>query len=330
MQIDEERLNILITGGCGFIGSNLTRHLLKNFNCNIRIFDNLSIGSVSDLGSDFSPVLCSCKQTKDWVGLQVFKADILDFDHLLSASAGADLIIHLAANTGVAPSIENPVNDCQTNVFGTLNVLESCRLNHIKRMIFASSGAPLGEQVPPLHEELAPKPMSPYGASKLAGEGYCSAYYHSYGIQTTCLRFGNVYGPGSMRKGSVIAKFIKKSLNKEPLEVFGTGEQTRDYIYIDDLSRAISASIISEKSGGQIFQIATAKETSILELINALNRALHKNGLDITDVNHLDMRVGDAIRNYSDTSKAIEYLDWRPTICLDDGLSETVKYFLEN
>ena len=142
---------------------------------------------------------------------------------MLAATEGADVVIHLAANTGVGPSVENPRMDCETNVTGTLNALEAARAAGAGRFVFASSGAPLGVQTPPLHEEMAPHPASPYGASKLAGEGYCSAWFHSFGVETVVLRFGNVYGEGSTRKASVVAKFIKRALAGEVLEIYGDG-----------------------------------------------------------------------------------------------------------
>ena len=143
----------------------------------------------------------------------------------------------------MGPSVENPRLDMECNVIGTLNMLEGARMHKVKRFIFASSGAPIGECEPPIHEEMAPHPVSPYGASKLAGEGYCSAYFRTFDVETIALRFGNVYGPGSGHKNSVVAKFIRQAMQGETLEIYGDGKQTRDFIYIDDLIQAICLAI---------------------------------------------------------------------------------------
>ena len=213
------RARWLITGGCGFIGSSLIRKLVGEGGHYIRILDNLSVGSREDLGQvctfselsidDFSSnfrELSSEMSSK----VHLIVGDIKDPETCMTCCKDIDVVVHLAANTGVAPSVENPREDMENNILGTLNMLEAARRHKVKRFIFASSGAPIGECEPPIHEEMAPHPVSPYGASKLAGEGYCSAYYRSIGLETVVLRFGNVYGPGSTHKSSVIAKFIKQ------------------------------------------------------------------------------------------------------------------------
>ncbi|OEU67287.1 MAG: epimerase, partial [Desulfobacterales bacterium S5133MH16] len=245
---------------------------------------------------------------------------------------------HLAANTGVGPSVENPRKDMEANVIGMFNMLEAARQNNVKRFIFASSGAPIGECEPPIHEELAPHPVSPYGASKLAGEGYCSAYYRTYGIETVALRFGNVYGPLSAGKNSVIAKFTKQALNGETLEIYGDGEQTRDFIYIDDLIQAIrkAVNLISHNPHdtyfttpwGETFQIATNTETTIQEVTNKLLFILSEFGYKKIKVEHRGNRTGDVRRNFSDTSKAKKILGWEVKTKLDQGLKQTIEWFI--
>jgi UDP-glucose 4-epimerase len=242
---------------------------------------------------------------------------------------GADVIVHLAANTGVAPSVENPRADCQTNVIGTLNYLEAARTNNVSRFVFASSGAPVGECNPPIHEELPAHPVSPYGASKLAGEGYCSAYKRTYGIDTVALRFGNVYGPGSGHKSSVVAKFIRRAMERKPLEIYGDGSQTRDFIYVDDLIKAILLAATRENVGGEIFQIATNTETTVGDIAERLQTLLKDKGINDLVVTHAAARLGDVIRNFSDISKAENVLGWKPDYTLDDGLRMTIDWFMQ-
>ena len=186
----------LITGGCGFIGTSLIKHILTdNQNANIVVLDNLSVGRRDDLSEvcDFNEVSPSKLLALKGVALVV--GDIRNPDLVQKCAEGRDCVIHLAASTGVTASVENPWFDMENNVIGTFNVLEAARLKRVNKVIFASSGAPIGEVDPPIHEELAPHPISPYGASKLSCEGYCSTYFHTFGINTIVIRFGNVYGP---------------------------------------------------------------------------------------------------------------------------------------
>lgn len=318
----------LITGGCGFIGRALITELLKQENYQVRVLDNLSTGTRTDLAevADFQGI----RDGKDWSArVSLLEGDILDRSAVDVALQGADVVIHLAANTGVPQSVEDPMTDCQTNVIGVVNMLEGCRAAGTSRMVFASSGAPLGVQTPPLHEEMAPHPASPYGASKLAGEGYCSAYYHCFGVETVVLRFGNVYGEGSAHKGSVVAKFIKEAIAGERLEIYGDGTQTRDFIHISDLVAAIQKAAKVPGIGGETFQIATAFETTVAEMTEKLLVAMEAEGMTRPETFFGPTRDGDVHRNFSDTSKAKERLGWTPAVTMEDGLRRTVRFFLE-
>lgn len=322
----------LITGGCGFIGTSLIKKLIKEGGHTIRVVDNLSVGTLKDLES-----VCTCEMVSpDNFGspllpsemVQLIVGDILDESLALQVTKGVDIIVHLAANTGVGPSVEDPRADCMANVVGTFNYLDAARQNGVKRFIFASSGAPAGEVEPPIHEELPPHPVSPYGASKLAGEGYCSAFFKTFGVETIALRFGNVYGPGSLHKNSVVAKFIKQALAGKDLEIYGDGSQTRDFIYIDDLVTAIELGAATPGIGGEVFQIATHTETTVGEMAEMLVKTLAEKGIDNIIVTHSHPRLGDVKRNYSDTSKARRMLSWEPQIELAPGLARTVAYYL--
>ena len=324
-------MKFLITGGCGFIGRNLIKFLLEETsNSQIRIVDNFSVGKLQDLSyasNNFTQVSSlDAKWEKNKI--EVIEGDILDADLAFRLSSGADVIIHLAANTGVGPSVENPRMDCVTNVTGTFNYLEACRINKIPKFVFASSGAPIGNCTPPIHEEMPCHPVSPYGASKLAGEAYCSAYFNSFGVDTVALRFGNAYGPGSTHKGSVVAKFIRKAMNGENLEIYGNGAQTRDFIFTADIVRAINQAAITNSIGGEVFQIATNRETNVSELTETLVSILKNKGVSGFNVIHGEKRVGDVLRNFSDTTKAQNLLKWASEYDISSGLSTTVDWFI--
>ena len=335
----------LITGGCGFIGTALIKHLLENgIAGRIRVLDNLSVGSRKDLErvcqftearperrGNGAPLSISTPGRQASAlpdtSVELVPGDIRDPDTTIACCQDMDIIVHLAANTGVPKSVEDPRLDMECNVMGTFNMLEAARYHGIKRFVFASSGAPAGEVTPPIHEELPPHPVSPYGASKLAGEGYCSAYFRTFGIETVGLRFSNVYGPGSSHKTSVVAKFIKRALAGQPLEIYGDGTQTRDFIYIDDLIDALVLAATRDGIGGETFQIATSRETTLDELTTILLDVLERNRVKRPQVKKTEARLGDVKRNFSDTTKARRILGWECRWDLEQGLEKTVGWF---
>jgi len=310
-------MKVLVTGGAGFIGANLVRKLIDE-GYFVRVLDNLSTGSLEYLNG---------------LNIEFIEGDILNLDSVSNAVNGVDSIIHLAAQTGVPGSIENPRHDCVTNVIGTLNMLDAIRIawdgsqNQISkgqpRFIFASSNAPLGRQEPPATENKAPLPVSPYGASKLASEGYCLAYNGSWGLGTVVLRFGNVYGPFSAHKNSVVAKFIKDILSSGEIIVDGGGMQTRDFIYVEDLCRAILLALEVDGAQGEVFQLATGVETSISNLSHMVKNIV---GRDIS-IGAGPMRRGDVEKNYSEIAKINRIMGWSPQIDLLDGLQTTWEWF---
>lgn len=320
--------NWLIDGGCGFIGTSLIDRLLRSTpGINIRVFDNLSVGRRESLAE-----VCNFREIKPGnlkgapKGVELVVGDIRNFSDCMRVCAGIQIVVHLAASTGIPPSVENPRQDMECNVNGTVNMLEASRLNKVGKFLFASSGAPMGEAKPPLHERKLPKPVSPYGASKLAGEAYCSAYFRTYGLKTVVLRFGNVYGTRSSHKNSVVAMFFKLALNNEPLEIFGSGDQTRDFIFIDDLLQALMSSVKADV-GGEIFQIASHKETTVNDIADRIKTLVEKETGRKVKIIHSQPRLGDVKRNYSDISKAKKILGYEPKIDLDTGLKLTFAYF---
>lgn len=336
--LDQRPQHWLITGGCGFIGTSLVHALVGWGDVSARILDNLSVGTREDLGR-----VCTFRES-DPAGLstrnpasiepstvELMPGDIRNPQDCLAAAKGVDVIVHLAANTGVAPSVEDPCGDMKANVAGTLNMLEAARHQGVRRFVFASSGAPVGEVEPPIHENLAPHPVSPYGASKLAGEGYCSAYFRTFGIETIALRFGNVYGPGSSHKSSLVAKFIRQAFEGETCEVYGDGNQTRDFVFIQDLVDAlIKAARLAPPPNalpwGLPFQIATSREHTVNEVAERLKQRLKSHGVSMKIV-HGEPRLGDVRRNFSDTTRARKVLGWRATTDLAAGLDATIDWF---
>jgi UDP-glucose 4-epimerase len=298
---------ILVTGGAGFIGASLVPMLLGQGD-RVRVLDNLSVGSAAALAG---------------LDVELIAGDIRDRATVDAAVAGVGGVVHLAAHTSVIDSVHEPQMDFAVNVGGTLNLLLACRDRQVPRFVFASSNAPIGENTPPIDEDKPARPLSPYGASKLAGEGYCSAFHGSYGLGTVILRFANVYGPRSTHKGSVVAKFIKDAMSTGILTIYGDGEQTRDFIYVEDLCRAILAGLTSDV-GGETFQIATGTETRILDLAQRVRAAFPERRVEIV---HAGQRAGEIIKNYSSIAKAQRVLGWSPQVPLAEGLANTVASF---
>jgi len=326
---EEKKPNWLITGGCGFIGTDLIEHLLLwGLAGHIRVLDNLSVGTRKDLAD----VIEFREFTLSEIGgilheeVELVVGNVYDYTTVDKCSRGMDVIVHLAASTGVAQSVENPLLDFRNNVLGTFNVLEAARCNGVGRVVYASSGAVLGEASLPAHEAIAPKPVAPYGASKLAGEGYCSAYARVYGIKTASLRFANVYGPRSHHKTSAVAKFFTEAFAGRPIVIYGDGEQTRDFIYVEDLSNAI---ILASDApvGGEAFQIATCKETPIIEVAEKVKNLMFMELGKRVEIGYCPARRGDVRQNYADNTKARTVLGFEPNYDLVNGLKRTFSYF---
>jgi UDP-glucose 4-epimerase len=301
--VNDRANKVLITGGAGFIGANLVRLLLDNDH-RVTIFDNDRSGAPAEY----------------LAGLDVERVDgdITDRAALERAVPGHDAIVHLAAQAGVPTSIEDPEEDARLNVMGTLRTLDVAREAGVQRFVFASSNAPLGRQEPPSSEDKAPLPVSPYGASKLAGEAYCLAYNGSWGMQTIALRFANVYGPYSAHKTSVVAKFIRNIKRDGKLELYGGGEQTRDFVFVGDLCRAIGLALETDV-GGEVFQLGTGEETSIQTLATLLGKIA---GTDISATAAPPLR-GDVQRSLSSIEKIKRVLGWEPETGLEEGLRAT-------
>ena len=304
--------SVLVTGGCGFVGANLVRLLRLHTELSIRVVDNLQAGRRSYLNSDMAEVL---------VG------DIARDAVLQVALEGVDAVVHLASRTGVAPSVEDPIQDFYGNPLPTIRVLEACRTRGVNRVVFASSGAALGDATPPLHEEIVARPLSPYGAGKLTGEAYCSAYSRSFGMNAVSLRFSNVYGPYSQHKSwNAVPNFIKSSLQKQEIEIFGDGSQTRDFVHVDDICAAIRQCLTTDGIAGETFQLGTGVETSIRELA----RIVQETTGESTDIRFRDRRPGEVYKSHVDISKARQVLDFAPHFDIRQGVAKTTDWYREN
>jgi UDP-glucose 4-epimerase len=301
----------LVTGGAGFIGVNLLR-LLATHGVRVRVLDNLVVGRRADL---------------DGLGAELLEGDIRDATVVRRALDGVDVVVHLAAHTRVIESLADPRENFDVNAVGTLNLLEACRQRgDIKRFILASTGgAILGDADPPVHEDMPARPLSPYGAGKLACEGYCSAYFGSYGVPTVALRFSNVYGPYSYQKGSVVAVFFKRILSGEPLVIYGDGSQTRDFLFVTDLCHAVVQAADAE-CAGQVFHIASGIETSIGDLARRMI-AISETKVPIE---WKPARAGEVRRNCARIDRARSVLGFAPNTALDAGLRATLQWFREH
>jgi UDP-glucose 4-epimerase len=302
---------VLITGGCGFIGANLVRFLReKQPAWSLRTLDNLIAGETSYLEDGSADVRVGDA------------AEPSDLDEALDQ---VDAVIHLASQTGVVPSLEDPDRDFRGNAMTTFRVLEGCRLHGIERLVFASSGAAVGDVDPPIHEKVLPRPLSPYGAGKLVGEAYCQAYAGSFGMQTVSLRFSNVYGPFSQHKKNAIPNFIKRGLDDKPIEIYGDGTQTRDFIHVDDLCDGILRSLTTDGISGEVFQLASGVETSILDVAKITQETTGGNGNILFE----PRRAGEVYKSRADIAKAGALLGFQPRVALRDGLVRTTDWYRE-
>jgi UDP-glucose 4-epimerase len=299
----------LVTGGAGFIGANLVPLLLERGE-RVRVLDSLVSGDPSRLASE----------------VEFVEGDVRDEAAVTRAAQGVDAVIHLAAAGSVAESVADPLPNFETNARGTLLTLNAAvQAGGVERFVFASTGGALiGDADPPVDETSVPRPISPYGASKLAGEGYCHAFRGSYGLNTIALRFANVYGPHSERKKGALTAFIQRALRGDALEIYGDGEATRDFIYVDDLCAGILAAWERRDVDG-VVHLASERETSIAQLARLV---LDATGSD-AGIEHLDRRRGEVERNFAIARRAQAVLDWHAEVALEDGIARTVAWFAQ-
>jgi UDP-glucose 4-epimerase len=307
---------ILVTGGAGFIGSNLVDKLSEINVSKIIIIDDLSSGSIDNIPS--------------LDNISLVKTDISNYRYLLSSLVNEeiDIIFHLAAVTSLEESINDPLRTFNTNVVGTLNLLELMRKKDILGIIYSSSVAVYGEpEHLPIDEDHPLKPINFYGFTKLKGEELIREYSSLYGFKYVILRYFNVYGP-KMKGGQyagVIYKFVSNLLKNDKPVIYGDGLQTRDFIYVDDV---VDANIkASSTLDNEVYNIGTGIETRIIDLLNIISGILDKNDVEQA---YLPRRPGDIYRSQAEISKAGERLGWGPKITLEDGLNKYIKWYTKS
>ena len=303
---------VLVTGGAGFIGANLIRMLMDQ-ESEVVVVDNLSTSDRAYL---------------EGLDVELYEKDIRNPDDLLPCFDGVDAVIHLAAYGNVVDSIQSPVENFRVNAQGTLNVLEASRAAGVEKFVMASTGGALmGNAPPPVDEHSVPQPISPYGASKLAGEGYCSAYATSYGMNTACCRFGNVYGEYSAHKKGVITRYINQIHLDQPITIYGDGESMRDYIYVGDLCRGILQALAQDTGSFNVFHLATGSGTRISELADIIYSFFPDRPRRIR---HEPARTGEVDKNFANYAKAQKALGFEPHLSLREGLEKTVNWYRQH
>ena len=303
----------LVTGGAGFIGSNLVRGLLKR-RWSVRVLDNFSTGMLHNIADLQSRI-------------EVIRGDIRTLSTCRRAVKGARTVFHLAALPSVARSVEDPLSSNEVNVNGTLNLLEVAREHGVEGFVYSSSSSVYGDTPRlPKREKMKETPLSPYAVSKVAAEKYCQAYTRLYGLRTVSLRYFNVYGPRqdpSSEYSAVIPKFITALLEGRQPEIYGDGKQTRDFTFIRDVVDANILAAASKSAAGSAVNIGTGSRCSLLRLVKVLN-GLIGTGLP---PRFAPARPGDVLHSLAAVEQAEEAIGYRPRFSLEEGLQETIGYF---
>jgi UDP-glucose 4-epimerase len=259
------------------------------------------------------------------VDAELVKGDIRDLAALDDALRGMRAVIHLAAAGSVIGSVQDPVTNFEVNVLGTFNILDAARRAGVERVVLASTGGALiGDAAPPVNERSLPKPISPYGASKLAGEGYAHAFAQTYGLRTVAVRFGNVYGPWCARKRGVLNVFFESIHSGVPLIIYGDGTASRDYVHVDDISNALQLALEKDVPGGAVLHAASGVETSVRDLAELCRQAA---GVPGHPVEYRPKRAGEVGRNFASYDLAKQMLGYAPSVPLEVGIPRTWQWF---
>lgn len=304
----------LVTGGAGFIGSHLAEALVGRGDT-VRVLDNLSTGAWKNVASVAGQ---DC---------ELIEADITDAVAVGQAVRGVDVVFHQAALASVPMSIERPLDTNAACVTGTLTVLDQARRAGVRRVVYATSSSLYGDQPHASNRETdVPAPLTPYAVAKLAGEYYCHAFYHSYGLETVCLRYFNVFGPRqdpNSPYSAVIPLFITAMLADKQPTIYGDGQQSRDFTYIGNVVQGNLLAAEAKGVAGRSFNLANGRSTTLLELIAAINQLL---GLKIKPI-HAPPRIGDIRDSLADITLARKLLGYDPAFSFEDGLRLSIDYY---
>jgi UDP-glucuronate 4-epimerase len=310
-------MQILVTGGAGFIGSHLIERLLAH-EINVVCYDNFD--PFYDAGIKRANLYHAMQHSN----FKLIEASILDYTTLNTCFENykIDLVIHLAAKAGVRPSIADPMSYYETNVDGTLNVLEAMKHHSVKKMVFASSSSVYGNnaKVPFSESDFVDHPISPYAASKKAAELICHTYHHLYGFDIFCMRFFTVFGP-RQRPDLAIHKFAELILNEQTLPIYGDGSSSRDYTYIEDIIDGLMKAI-DNLNGYNIFNLGESRTITLLQMVESVQKHIGKKA----KINSLPMQLGDVLTTFADISKAKEILGYNPSWSFDEGIKKFIEW----
>jgi UDP-glucuronate 4-epimerase len=315
--------NILITGGAGFIGSHLVDLLMAE--------GGLRITVVDDFNDFYDPAIKreNLRTRPENPDFRLVEADIRNYEALAQAfgDGAFDCIVHLAARAGVRPSLKEPRLYVETNINGTLNLLELARTHGVKKFVFGSSSSVYGmnSKVPFSEEDPIFNPISPYAATKAAGELLCHSYAHLYDMRIVCLRFFTVYG-ARQRPDLAIHKFAKLIAAGQPIPVFGDGTTRRDYTYIDDVIAGVRAAIDYDQSNYEVINLGESRTVELRELISLLEKSLDQ----YATIDRQPLQPGDVPRTFADITKARRLLGYRPQTQIEEGIGKFVEWFRHN
>lgn len=303
----------LVTGGAGFIGSNVVRQLLADQQ-QVRVLDNFLTGKRENLTDVIHDI-------------EMIEGDLRDFDTVKQASEGIDYVLHIGALPSVPRSVADPILSNAININGTLHVLEAARHQGVKRVVFSSSSSVYGDTPTlPKQEEMPLQPLSPYAAHKAAGELYCRVYYNIYQLETVCLRYFNVFGPRqdpASQYAAVVPKFITAIQQGNSPVIYGDGKQSRDFTYIHNVVAANLAAAIAPYAAGETINIACGSRITINELARRIGTLLGKKA----HPRYEPARPGDVKHSLADISKAQRLLNYQPMADIDAGLQQTIEFF---
>jgi nucleoside-diphosphate-sugar epimerase len=309
-------MDYLVTGGAGFIGSHLVERLVQN-GSSVRVLDNFSTGKRENI-APFSNAI------------ELVEGDISDPDTCDRACDGVDVVLHEAALPSVPKSIVDPVSSHRVNIDGTFNMLEAARDAGVRRFVYAASSSAYGEsETLPKVESIPPSPLSPYAVQKLAAEHYCTVFARCYGLQTLSIRYFNVFGSRqdpTSQYAAAIPAFVTSILRDQPPTVYGDGEQTRDFTFIENVVQANLLAAQAKETCGQVINVAAGERVSVNAVIEQINALLGKN----VQPEYVDPRPGDIKHSWADVTLASQVIGYRPTVPFAEGLRRAIDWYREN